>query len=371
MRDLVSPLAGFRSPFGAPRGFNPARLVPSVAGRLAVFDPSRLSSLFQMSDGSTPVAAFGQPVGRLSDTSANGLHAVQASADLRPLYARLPQGGRRNMLPSNANTGAALGPLNAGGALSTGWSVVGIAQSAVSVVGFGTDRGAPYTDLAFNGTPSGTMEVIFAQPFLVPALPGQDWTASAHIQRIAGDNTGLSQVWIRTFAANAAGSNVVGGVAEGANTITTWQDEQHAATTRTNFPDGSAWARSILRFGVSGGAVNFTVRVRGVQLELGAAPTALQIVASPADITEPGRWSRFALLNDLSNDALAVTLPAATYTVATGSDAGVTITTGMVHGGGAYTLPGPQRLYGAVIIDRALTTRETAQVTGWLNARRP
>ena len=50
------------------------------------FDPSQTSSLFQNADGTIPVTAAGQPVGRISDLSGQGNHAVQATASARPTY---------------------------------------------------------------------------------------------------------------------------------------------------------------------------------------------------------------------------------------------------------------------------------------------
>ena len=68
MRQIVSPLDGFSSPFGSLRGFSPAALFalnePGVW-----YDPSDLTTMFQDRAGTTPVTAPGQTVGLVLDKS--------------------------------------------------------------------------------------------------------------------------------------------------------------------------------------------------------------------------------------------------------------------------------------------------------------
>jgi hypothetical protein len=61
--------------------FNPLSVSPD-----AWYDPSDLTTLFQNSNGTTAVAADGDPVGYMADKSGNGKHLVQAVAGSRPLY---------------------------------------------------------------------------------------------------------------------------------------------------------------------------------------------------------------------------------------------------------------------------------------------
>jgi len=56
----------------------------------AWYDPSDLTTLFQVSDGTTPVTTAGQPVGLMLDKSGNGNHATQATAAARPTYQTSP-----------------------------------------------------------------------------------------------------------------------------------------------------------------------------------------------------------------------------------------------------------------------------------------
>jgi hypothetical protein len=52
----------------------------------AWWDVSDLSTLFQNSDGTTAVAADGDPVGYIADKSGNGFHLTQATSGSRPTY---------------------------------------------------------------------------------------------------------------------------------------------------------------------------------------------------------------------------------------------------------------------------------------------
>jgi hypothetical protein len=62
------------------------------------YDPSDFSTLFQDSAGTTPVTAVEQPVGKILDKSGRGNHATQATSASRPILARHPASGKRNLL---------------------------------------------------------------------------------------------------------------------------------------------------------------------------------------------------------------------------------------------------------------------------------
>jgi hypothetical protein len=75
MIPVFSPLAGL------------AGMVRSLfsAGKQGVwYDPSDLSTLFQDADGTVPVTAVGQPVGKILDKSGRGNHATQSTTTRRP-----------------------------------------------------------------------------------------------------------------------------------------------------------------------------------------------------------------------------------------------------------------------------------------------
>ena len=95
MRNIVSPLDGFASPFG--RADTGLRFLFANGEAGAWYDPSDLSTLFQDSAGTTPVTASGDPVGLMLDKSGNGINASQAVSASRPTYGIVPATGRRNL----------------------------------------------------------------------------------------------------------------------------------------------------------------------------------------------------------------------------------------------------------------------------------
>jgi hypothetical protein len=80
--------------------FNPATLFAS-GEEGALFDPSNLSTLFQLSNGTTAVAV-GDPVGYIADQSGNANHAIQATAANRPLLQQ-DAGGKYYLDADGAN----------------------------------------------------------------------------------------------------------------------------------------------------------------------------------------------------------------------------------------------------------------------------
>lgn len=66
-------------------GFNPLTLF-AAGEQGAWYDPSDITTLFQDTAGTTPVAAAGQSVGLMLDKSGRGNHATQANVAQRPLY---------------------------------------------------------------------------------------------------------------------------------------------------------------------------------------------------------------------------------------------------------------------------------------------
>lgn len=76
--------------------FSPADLFGSgEAG--AVYDISDLSTVFSDTSGTTP-AVVGGAVARINDKSGNGNHLTQGTGGLQFVLARVPSGGRRNIL---------------------------------------------------------------------------------------------------------------------------------------------------------------------------------------------------------------------------------------------------------------------------------
>jgi hypothetical protein len=59
---------------------------PLAHSPLVGYDAQTISSLWQLSGGTSQVAANNDPVGRMSDLTGNGRHAIQATSGKRPLY---------------------------------------------------------------------------------------------------------------------------------------------------------------------------------------------------------------------------------------------------------------------------------------------
>jgi len=73
-------------------------LFPTTAERGVAWDLDQIGTLWQNSAGTTPVTAYGDPVGKVDDVSGNGNHLMQATNARRPTYARRPKSGIRNLL---------------------------------------------------------------------------------------------------------------------------------------------------------------------------------------------------------------------------------------------------------------------------------
>jgi hypothetical protein len=91
----------------------------------AWFDFTDTSTWYQDAARTTPAATLGDVVGGIADKSGRGNHASQASGTQKPLRARIPLGGRRNMLVATATMG-------------TQSVTVPAAQLTLSIMGTGT-----------------------------------------------------------------------------------------------------------------------------------------------------------------------------------------------------------------------------------------
>lgn len=332
-------------------------------------DPSRGRSLFQDAAGLIAVSGVGQPVGCAQDLGAQGRHARQTAAAARPLLARMPKGGRRNRLPANGNAEAVLGVLGLGGVLPVGRAVSG--GLTRNVVGFGEVDGMPFFDIRLTGTLSGGVFVNLSEITGVAASAGQTWTTSAFVQ-VMGAVTGVDAITMIQSTRLAGGAFKFAHDPLSIGFPATLTRFSTAASLLSN-ADGAAGDVSFmlgyLRLNCTG-AVDITLRIAGTQAERAPSATALQIVHSAADITEAGKPSHSALFSDLVDDALTVTLPAGSYTLGYADDFGTPVLTGQALSG-SYTLPGAERLYAFVAINRALTGEEGNRLTAWLAAKRP
>ncbi|NEX46526.1 hypothetical protein [Pseudotabrizicola algicola] len=353
------------------QSLRPARTPRSLfrPGDLGVWlDPGDLATLTQDPAGMVPVFAPGQAVGRIRDKSGNNIHALQASADQRPLYARRPLGGRRNLLVMTDNL--------------IGWTPQGTPDTSAD----GSLGGEPAFRLTDNNTAqweagiltlpsSGQVAGVYTLSVRVKKEVSALSAASARLNIFDGTSSQSAGFVLNTVtgATMATASWIYGSRVIAVDDMQDyWQvkmtftlDAGHAVTSFAIFPAHHALS------GSSSSAINTGSNTWAApQLELGGVATPYQRVTSAADITEAGQPHRFALLNDQINDAMLVTLPAGNYTVASATDAGVVIQAGQPISG-AFAIPGPARLYACLIINRTLSAEETARLTAWFNAKRP
>jgi hypothetical protein len=98
MRQIVSPLDGLASPFGATRDTG-LRFLFAGGEEGAWYDPSDISTLWTDTGGTT-AAGDGDEAARIDDKSGNGNNATQATAGLRMTLLR---GGQYEYLSGNGS----------------------------------------------------------------------------------------------------------------------------------------------------------------------------------------------------------------------------------------------------------------------------
>lgn len=257
-------------------------------------DPNDPATLFQDTAGTTPVTTPGQSVARVSDKSGRGNHATQATAGSRPVYALLPANGVRNL----ANGSAA--PTGADWVSSA--SPNGITFTRVAT-GIDTD-GLPYADYSVVGTATANafFEPLNVTTQRIAASVGQTYTASMIARVISGTPPQVGDGFTAYIRGETAPStitetsalNYVGPTSD--TVISTPYTLVNAATNQV---------RSAPSFKVSSGqTVNYTVRLKGYQFELGSTRTAYQFNYANTNIAQPPYSQVGALLFDGVDDFL-------------------------------------------------------------------
>ena len=294
MRDIVSPLAGIRSPFGNER-FSPYALF-SRSEQGAWYDPSDFSTMFQDSAGTTPVTAAGDPVGRILDKSPNGNHASQATTSSRPILARQPLTGVRNLLLNTGFDGAISGTP---GTAPTSWGY--FAQNTPTVTFSADEEYAGGNKVRIET--DATERLQFAQTVSVQANTTYILSSIIDITSPATPNA----IWMYVnWSAVPAGATV------------TYQLDGAPIAGSSGVPAGRHTIASILTVGATAGTASarfgvavqaagvvYDVIFRQPQVEIGSARTAYQLAASAYDVTEAGVQTIWALDFDGADDSLA------------------------------------------------------------------
>ena len=114
----------------------PPSLLFANAEKGAWFDANDISTLFQDYNGTVPVTALGQPVGKWLDKSGNGNHAVQSISASRPTY-QIDTEGNYNVTFSGSYTQLITPSINFTVTdkmtVGVGLNVVGSASAAVAL----------------------------------------------------------------------------------------------------------------------------------------------------------------------------------------------------------------------------------------------
>jgi hypothetical protein len=271
-----------------------------------------------------------------------GTHSTQATSAARPIFGRVPVGGRRNLLT---------------------FSEDGISKyTSVSNV---VDGSLPGFDTALV---YGDNSVTRAAYKLTSVVGGQEYTSSAYIQMDDGG------------APTTADFNFFSSGGLPVPTITLVSGSLYRVSSSRVPPSTS---NTVSGFQKTTGQSARTFKTSGIMHELGSTPTPYQKVVTQHDITEAGIPSIYKAFFDKADDILPVTLPTITGgTVALVGTSGIWIEEDWGFTAGTLSI-GPTTIAGlpagilsvvgdlcAVIInDRAWTAAEYAGVVSWGKAR--
>ncbi|WP_170298783.1 phage head spike fiber domain-containing protein [Massilia eburnea] len=109
-----------------------------------------------------------------------------------------------NGIRNNTMVGAVAGTP---GTKPTNWFTSLAAGLSVTVVGTGAESGIDYIDFRLFGTPTTSSSGIGLEQWNgVAAAPGQSWTASAFVRRVAGAETGITSIYCTFYGFTSGGA---------------------------------------------------------------------------------------------------------------------------------------------------------------------
>lgn len=180
---------------------------------------------------------------------------------------------RTNSIYPSGNTGAVAG---SPGTLPNNWAINGTGYTGLSrtVVGTGTQDGIPYTDVRIYGTSTagGALSFILQNGYFVSTSTSVNWNI-AYYAAIVGGNlpNGTSPIYINQFLTGVYVSTMtLSAIVLNSNFIRRVHNPITTAAAGVNQISTLGWV-----FNLSAStAYDFTLRVGGVQLELGAFSTS-------------------------------------------------------------------------------------------------
>ncbi len=291
---------------------------PSKGSFIAIATATTTRLHQRLSGGGAYTATFG----KISVREAPGNHLSQPTTAARPILARMPLTGRRNLLERTEEFDNSYWAKN-NVTLTAGSS------SASAIVTATAANGSIYKVLT-TGSPSGTV-----------------LTNSIEIRRISG-----------------SGNVELKSPSNSPNVISVTSDWQRVSRTGGQ----STYDYFVVALATVGDAVE----IRFPQAELGSEPTPYQRVTNAYDVTEAGVPDTYSLVYDLADDNLTTTLPQAINgDILIAGTKGSIIEPVSYAAGSTFTLgpdtytggtPGIMRaignIVGVVLIDRTLTQSE-------------
>ena len=193
----------------------------------------------------------------------------------------LVEESRTNYAVNNTNSGASTGtPGNPG----TNWGLGSLSGIAINVVALPTVNGLPCIDLAFSGNATGNIFPGMAGTATTSVASGDSMTISAFLAVVSGSPSNVTGLFFQSTyggGGNIASANL--------NTSLTGSLQRFSATntapaTVTNI------GNPFFNIGVAG-AVNFTLRACGIQLEKSSANGGSGYASSPI-LTSSGPVTR-------------------------------------------------------------------------------
>lgn len=313
--------------------------------------------------GRTVAAVVGNAVAGLTGRSGAALHAAQATSNLRPLLARVPPRGRKNVLVYSAEISNAAW-------VKTNCTVTAVGDGSYLM----TDDATVGNHCVYSSqTPPADTTGTYARSIEVKKGSARYLFLSTNTSASSTNTTLIVDLDAKTVTQSFGAGSVLPIVDLGGGWL---RITYYATAPSPSFRRLTIGISPVPTFTVAsdlnyaGGAG--TVYLRRGQVELGTAFTTYQTVTTDLDVTEENTRHCWHLYSDLFNDTLPVALPnlGAAATVFYATEAGAVILPGQTIGAGAFELLRGQRTFAVGAINRALTAAETASLTAYLNARK-
>ena len=174
---------------------------------------------------------------------------------------------RTNSIRNSTMQGAVVGTP---GTLPTNWAQGGGggALTTRTIVGTGIENGLTYIDIRYQGVNAGQYRLVNESGAIQSAVVGNNITFSSYIKLISGTAPQLQLVISNRDSLNAFISDNNGTLFNLTSTLTRYIYSANIQQV------GTAYAQPIIQWSFSGTTYDFTIRVAGSQIELGAYPTS-------------------------------------------------------------------------------------------------